>query len=79
MVHACHIACTATQQSIGPLTAPALLMWLKDGRSYFPRGYVSIAPAPTKLNLVTTKWHVRNAAKSITHRFVAVNKGLKDC
>ena len=60
MAQASHLACIVTRQSTSPLTAPMLLIWLKDGRFCFERGCASIAPAPTKLKIVAVKWYVRN-------------------
>ena len=84
MAQASHLVCTAMQQSMSPLTAPMLLMRLKDGRFCFRRGCASIAPAPTKLIIVPAKLLVRNVTRSITCQFataikVLLLKDLKDC
>ena len=79
MVHARHLACTATRQSIGPSTAPMLLMWQKEGQSFFKRGCASIVPALIGLKIVAAKWHARNAERNTTRQFVTAIKGLKDC
>ena len=81
MVHARHLACTATRQSIGPSTAPMLLMWQKDGQSFFKRGCASIVPALMiiGLKIVAAKGHARNAERNTTRQFVTAIKGLKDC
>ena len=72
-------ACTATRQSIGPSTAPMLLMWQNDGQSFFKRGCASIVPAVIGLKIVAAKWHARNAERNTTRQFVTAIKGLKDC
>ena len=79
MVHARHLASTATRQSIGPSTAPMLLMWQKEGQSFFKRGCASIVPALIGLKIVAAKWHARNAERNTTRQFVTAIKGLKDC
>ena len=79
MVHARHLACTATRQSIGPSTAPRLLMWQKDGQSFFKGSCASIVPALIRLKIVAAKWHARNAERNTTRQFVTAIKGLKDC